>query len=487
MNADSLFATVFARILNVLDITRRNTMNFTAQDVEGWIKAQQRLVYSGETRSLEFRLEQLDKLKAGIKKYEEQVLDALYQDLRKGEFEAFTTEIGIIYESISYMKKNLSSWMKPEAAKTPTVLQPAKSFLVREPYGSCLIIAPFNYPFQLVMEPLLGAIVGGNTAIVKPSESTPHVAAIVRHILEETFSPDYIRVVEGEKEETSALIHAPFDFIFFTGSVPVGKIVMKAAAERLTPVTLELGGKSPAVIDHTANLDVAAKRIVWGKFMNSGQTCVAPDYLMVHESIKEAFIEKLKTTIRDFYGEDIQKSADFSRIVNERQYDRLHDLLEKSKDDLIFGGNTDRDDLYIEPTLFEADGFDHPLMQDELFGPLLPILTYEDLSRALYDIRKLPKPLAAYFFSEHDRAQEYFVEAFPFGGGCINDTISHVGSVSLPFGGVGSSGMGSYHGRASFDQFTHQKSIFKKSTKLPVNLLYPPYKSKVKLVRSVLK
>lgn len=262
---------------------------------------------------------------------------------------------------------------------------------------------------------------------------------------------------------------------------------MKAAAERLTPVVLELGGKSPAIVDHTANLDVAAKRIVWGKFMNSGQTCVAPDYLVIHENVKEAFIQKVKETIATFYGDNVQTSQDFSRIVNTKQFDRLEALLEKSREDLIHGGATDREDLYIEPSLFEVDSFEHALMEDELFGPLLPILTYSDLSRAIYDIRKLPKPLAAYFFSEHERAQDYFVEAFPFGGGCINDTISHVGSVSLPFGGVGTSGMGAYHGKASFDQFTHQKSIFKKSTKLPMNLLYPPYRSKVKLVRSVLK
>ncbi|WP_342525985.1 aldehyde dehydrogenase [Chryseomicrobium sp. FSL W7-1435] len=462
-------------------------MNFTEQQVESWIKEQQYKVYAGETKSLEFRLEQLELLRQAIKKFEPEILEALHQDLRKSEFEAFTTEIGIIYESISYMKKNLADWMKPQSVKTPTVLQPAKSYLIHEPYGSCLIIAPFNYPFQLVMEPLIGAIVGGNAAVVKPSEATPHVTKVVRTLIEDTFSADYIRVVEGEKEETSTLIHAPFDLIFFTGSVQVGKVVMKAAAERLTPVVLELGGKSPAIIDHTANLDVAAKRIVWGKFMNSGQTCVAPDYLVVHESVKEPFIAKLKETIATFYGEDAQTSPDFSRIVNHKQFDRLHDLLTKSEDSLVHGGQTDREDLYIEPSLFEVENFDHPLMEDELFGPLLPILTYTDLSRAIYDIRKLPKPLAAYFFSEHERAQDYFVESFPFGGGCINDTISHVGSVSLPFGGVGTSGMGSYHGRASFDQFTHQKSILKKSTKLPINLLYPPYKSKVKLVRSVLK
>lgn len=462
-------------------------MNFTNEQLESWIKTQKYKVYSGETQSLEYRLEQLDRLKKAIKLYEKQILEALNQDLRKGEFEAFVTEIGIIYESISYMKKHLHEWMKPTETKTPTVLQPAKSYIISEPYGSCLIIAPFNYPFQLVMEPLIGAIVGGNTAIVKPSEATPHVSAVVKELLESTFPPDYIRVVEGEKDETSLLIHAPFDFIFFTGSVAVGKIVMKAAAERLTPVALELGGKSPAVIDHTANLDIAAKRIAWGKFVNAGQTCVAPDFLMVHEDVKEAFIEKLKQTLSDFYGTSPEQSKDFSRIVNTKQFDRLTELMEASKSDLILGGQVDRDDLYIEPSIYEIDSFDHKLMEDEIFGPLLPVLTYSDLSHAIFQIRQLPKPLAAYFFSEHEKAQDYFVHAFPFGGGCINDTITHVGSVNLPFGGVGTSGSGSYHGKASFDQFTHQKSILKKSTKLPLNVMYPPYKGKVKLVKTVLR
>lgn len=462
-------------------------MNFTQEQLETWIKAQQYFVYSGETKSLEFRINQLDRLKKAIKKFEPEIMTALHKDLRKGEFEAFTTEIGIIYESISYMKKHLAEWMKPVTTKTPTVLQPAKSYLVHEPYGSCLIIAPYNYPFQLVMEPLIGAIVGGNAAIVKPSESTPHVTEVTKRLLEETFPPEYIRVLEGEKDETSLLIHAPFDFIFFTGSVAVGKIVMKAAAERLTPVTLELGGKSPAVIDHTANIDVAVKRIAWGKFVNAGQTCVAPDYVMVHEDVEEEFKKKLQKTIKEFYGENVQDSPDFSRIVNTRQFDRLQSLLDEARDHVYSGGKSDRDDLYIEPTIIEIDDFQHPLMGDEIFGPLLPILTYSDLSQAIYQIRKLPKPLAAYFFSEHEKAQDYFVEAFPYGGGCINDTITHVGSVSLPFGGVGTSGMGSYHGKASFDQFTHQKSILKKGTKLPINLLFPPYNSRVKLVKTVLR
>jgi aldehyde dehydrogenase (NAD+) len=364
---------------------------------------------------------------------------------------------------------------------------PSKSLIVNDSYGTVLIIGPFNYPFQLVMEPLLGAIIGGNCAIIKPSEATPHTSKIVKKIIEETFESRYIRVIEGEKEVTSLLIHAPFDFIFFTGSVKVGKIVMKAASERLTPIALELGGKSPAIVDHTANLEVAAKRIIWGKLMNAGQTCVAPDYVLVEEKVKEKFVGLLRQTIQKFFGNSIQESLDLGRIVNESQFDRLKKILEIEKDQIIFGGNSDRNDLYIEPTLLDGVSFSSPSMEDEIFGPILPIISYSDLPTIIRKIRKLPKPLSAYFFSENERAQNYFLQEFSFGGGCINDTLSHVGSSFLPFGGIGNSGTQSYHGEASFTLFTHQKSIMKKSTKLPVNLIFPPYKNKVKLVRSLLK
>ena len=462
-------------------------MNFNANQLNNMIEEHRSFFYSGIMQSVQFRIDQLDTLKRTIKKYEKEVIQALYQDLRKSEFEAYTTEIGLVYDNISYMKNNLKKWMEPKPVKTPVALMPSKSFIVSEPYGTVLIIAPFNYPFQLVMEPLLGAISGGNCAIIKPSEATPHTAQVVKQIVEEAFDPRYIRVLEGEKDETSLLIHAPFDFIFFTGSVNVGKIVMKAAAERLTPVALELGGKSPAIVDHTANLEVAAKRIVWGKLVNAGQTCVAPDYVLVEESIKDRFVDYVKAAIRQFYGENIQESDDFGRIVNERQFDRLKEIIDREKGNIIFGGNTDKHDLYIEPTLLDGVNFSSPSMEDELFGPILPIIAYTDLPAIIRQVRKLPKPLAAYMFSEHERAQEYFLQELSFGGGCINDTISHVGSAFLPFGGVGSSGVQSYHGEASFTLFTHQKSILKKNTKLPINIVFPPYKNKVKLVRTLLK
>ncbi|PYF06500.1 aldehyde dehydrogenase [Ureibacillus chungkukjangi] len=460
---------------------------FSAEDVEFMIEEQKKFFLTGHTRNIEFRKKQLLKLKDKIKHYEKDILKALNLDLGKSEFEAYSNEVGIVLDSISYFVKNIDEWAKPVHVKTPIHFQPAKSFIVREPYGVVLIIGPFNYPFQLVMEPLIGAIIGGNTAVVKPSETTPHTTEIIKKILEETFDPSYIRVVEGEKEEVTHLIHASFDYIFFTGSVAVGKVVMRAAAERLTPITLELGGKSPAIVDQTANLEVAAKRILWGKFNNTGQTCVAPDYLFVHSSVYEKFIKELKKTIKQFYGEDAQESGDYGRIVNSRQFTRLQKLLEAEKENITLGGSLDEENLYIEPTILENINWSSPIMEDEIFGPILPIMKYDNLKYTLHQIQKLPKPLAAYFFSEHEKAIEIFLEELPFGGGCINDTVTHVGNPYLPFGGVGPSGVNAYHGKASFENFTHPKSIMKRSSKMANNLLFPPYKQKLKLVKTILK
>lgn len=462
-------------------------MNFTAQDVEKMIADQRSFYFSRTTKNVAFRKEQLLKLKAVIKKYEQDVIQALHLDLRKSEFEAYSTEIGIVYDSIAQFVKNIDDWMKPEPVKTPIHFQPGKSFIVREPYGVVLIIGPFNYPFQLVMEPLIGAIIGGNTAIVKPSEASVHTAVIVKKILEEAFEPQFVRVVEGEKEEVTALIHASFDYIFFTGSVAVGKVVARAAADRLTPIALELGGKSPTIIDQTADLEVAASRIAWGKFNNTGQTCVAPDYVMVHETVYKKFIKIMEKTIAEFFGKDAQQSSDYGRIINVRQFDRLKKILDAETDNITFGGATDRDDLYIEPTIVENVTWQSPVMEDELFGPLLPVMPYKELPLAIHQIRQLPKPLAAYLFSENEKAVDYFLQELPFGGGCINDVITHVGNSHLPFGGVGPSGVKAYHGKASFENFTHPKSILKRSSKLANSLLFPPYKQKVKLVRTILK
>lgn len=462
-------------------------MNFTATDVERMIEEQRAYYYTGDTKPASFRIEQLHRLKNVIQTYEADVIEALKKDLGKSEFEAYATEVGFVLDSIGHMVKNLEEWMKPESVKTPIHLQPSKSFVIREPYGSVLVIGPFNYPFQLVMEPLIGAIVGGNCAIVKPSEATPHVAKVVRNIVEEAFPFYYVRVVEGEREEVTALIHASFDYIFFTGSVNVGKVIMKAASERLTPITLELGGKSPAIVDQTADLDLAVKRIAWGKLMNTGQTCVAPDYVCVHESVKDEFITKLTKTIRQFYGKDAQKSPDYGRIINTQHFDRLAEIIQKESNHVVYGGRMDREDLYIEPVVLDGITWESPSMEDEIFGPVLPIIGYTDLPVLIHQIRKMPKPLSAYFFSENERATQFFLDQLPFGGGCINDTVSHVGSAYLPFGGVGTSGMSSYHGKTSFETFTHAKAILKKSTKLSTNLLFPPYKNKAKWIKTVLK
>lgn len=462
-------------------------MNFTAADVELMIAAQHQFYFTGKTRTAEFRKEMLMKLRDAIVKHEDSIIEALHKDLGKSAFESYVTEVGFVLSSISQMLKNVDAWMKPESIKTPVHLQPSKSFVVREPYGSVLIIGPFNYPFQLVMEPLVGAIVGGNCAIVKPSESATHTVKVVSKILSETFPIDYIRVVEGEREETSALIHAPFDYIFFTGSVAVGKVVMKAAAERLTPVTLELGGKSPVIVDQTANLVHAAERIVWGKFLNTGQTCVAPDYLLVHHSVKEELIERMTETIERFYGKDAQESPDYGRIINERQFDRLASLISKEWPQIIYGGDFDTANLFIEPTLLDGVTWNSPSMEDEIFGPILPIIEYDHLGEVLHRVRQLPKPLAAYMFTENEQAANYFIESLPFGGGCINDTISHVGNTNLPFGGVGSSGINAYHGKDSFDVFTHAKAMMRRSTKIPMRLALPPYENKLKLVKPLIR
>ena len=462
-------------------------MNFTNEDVESMIALQHEFYFTGVTKSPEFRKEMLTKLRNAIVDNEDTITEALEKDLGKSAFEAYVTEIGFVLSSITQMLKNVDAWMKPESAKTPIYLQPAKSFVVREPYGSVLIIGPFNYPFQLVIEPLVGAIVGGNCAIVKPSEFATNTVKILNKIITETFPPEYIRVVEGEREETSALIHAPFDYIFFTGSVAVGKVVMKAAAERLTPVTLELGGKSPTIVDQSANLANAAERIVWGKFLNTGQTCVAPDYLLVHHSVKVEFIDRLIETIQRFYGENPSLSKDYGRIINERQFDRLAGVIEKEWPQIIHGGDFNRSSLYIEPTILDRITWESRSMEEEIFGPILPIIEYDNLADAIHGIRQLPKPLAAYMFTENEEAANYFIESLPFGGGCINDTVSHVGNTNLPFGGVGSSGMNAYHGKASFDVFTHAKAIMQRSTKIPMRLALPPYTNKLKLVKPLIR
>lgn len=442
---------------------------------------------SQQTKDVAFRKHQLKQLSKTIKKYEKDILDALYQDLGKNKAEAYATEIGIVLKSIKQARKDINNWTKTKSVDTPLYLFPTKSYIKKEPYGTVLIIGPFNYPFQLVFEPLIGAIAAGNTAIIKPSELTPHVAEVIKQLINEAFEAQYIEVVEGGIDETQTLIHLPFDYIFFTGSDKVGKIVYQAASENLVPVTLELGGKSPVIIDDTANIKVASERICFGKFTNAGQTCVAPDYILVHHSIKDELIKALSTTIHEFYGQHIEQSPDFGRIVNLKHFNRLTNLIEQQRDNVVFGGHYDETKRYIEPTLLDNISSDDPVMQQEIFGPILPILTYAHFDEAISFVQQRPKPLSLYLFSENENATERVLNELSFGGGAINDTLMHLANPKLPFGGVGPSGMGHYHGKYSFDTFTHEKSYIFKSTRLESGIHYPPFKGKFKYIKAFFK
>ncbi|MGX7107986.1 aldehyde dehydrogenase [Facklamia miroungae] len=457
------------------------------QKIEQLLADQQSFFNSGATQSHAFRIRQIENLEEAIHHYEKEILEALQKDLHKNEVEAYLTEISLVYMSINKIKKKLSRWMRPVRVRTPLPLQPAKSYKVHDPYGVTCIIGPFNYPFQLVIEPLIGAIIGGNTAIIKPSETAINTARVIKKIVNMAFNPAYISVVEGGKETVTALIHAPFDYIFFTGSVAVGKVIAKACAERLTPHTLELGGKSPAIIDETANLSVAAKRIAFGKFTNAGQTCVAPDYVLVHQSVHKQFIQALRQTIQQFYGNSPKNSKDYGRIITRESTQRLASIIEQERDNIILGGQVNVEERYVAPTLMDEVNWTDPSMQEELFGPILPIMVYSDMHVLIQEMKKRPKPLAAYIFSQNKEAINYFTMNLSFGGGCINDTMLHLGNPNLPFGGVGPSGRGAYHGYASFKAFTHQKSMLKRSTCFNPHLMFPPYTDfKHKILRKIL-
>ncbi|MFC0138436.1 aldehyde dehydrogenase [Staphylococcus petrasii] len=440
-----------------------------------------------KTKDIKFRKQQLKQLSKSIKNHENELLEALKEDLGKSPVEAYATEIGILLKSIKMARKELKNWSKTKQVDTPLFMFPSKSYINPEPYGTVLIIGPFNYPVQLVFEPLIGAIAAGNTAIVKPSELTPHVASVISKIIESTFAPEYISTVEGGIEETQALINLPFDYMFFTGSEKVGQVVYEAASKNLVPVTLELGGKSPVIVDETANIKVASDRISFGKFTNAGQTCVAPDYILVNRKVKNELIQALKQSIREFYGKDIQKSPDFGRIVNEKHFNRLSELLAVHQNEISFGGKTDTSERYIEPTILEGINPSHKIMQEEIFGPLLPIITYDDFDEALDIIQSKSKPLSLYLFSEDENTTHRVLNELSFGGGAINDTLMHLANPNLPFGGVGASGIGQYHGKYTFDTFSHQKSYIFKSTRLDSSIIYPPYKGKFKYIKAFFK
>ncbi|MGX1901802.1 aldehyde dehydrogenase [Thermolongibacillus altinsuensis] len=446
---------------------------------------QKRYFQTGETRPIDFRLQQLKNLKAAIKKYEREIIDTLKVELHKSEFEAYSAEIGVVYEEIRFMIKRLPDWIKPQRVPTPLTHIGSKSYIYPEPYGVNLIIAPWNYPFQLAISPLVGAIAAGNCAIIKPSEYTPNMSALLKKMISETFPEEYIAVVEGGVEVSQQLLDLRFDHIFFTGSVPVGKIVMAAAAKHLTPVTLELGGKSPAIVDASAHLDLAAKRIVWGKFLNAGQTCIAPDYVLVDANVKSLLIEKMKQYIVEFYGERPEQSPYYGRIVSERHTERLVRFLNEGT--IVHGGRYDIEQRWIEPTLLDEITWEDDVMREEIFGPILPILTFETIDEAIAMVNAYEKPLALYLFSEDRQVQQQVIEQISFGGGCINDTIMHIATPYLPFGGVGQSGMGAYHGKASFDAFSHYKSVLKQTTKFDLSIRYPNNPNALKWIRKLFK
>ncbi|AJD32158.1 MULTISPECIES: aldehyde dehydrogenase [Clostridium] len=455
------------------------------ESIRDMLKKQKSFFEKGYTKDINFRIEALKKLKHNIKMNEKNIFKALKIDLNKSEFETFITEIGIVYDEINGAIKNIKKWSKPKKVKTPITNFLASSYIYNEPYGVALIMAPWNYPFQLIMAPLVGAISAGNCVLLKPSELAVETEQIIVKIIKETFSDEYIGVVTGGVKESEALLKEKLDYIFYTGGINVGKIVMRAAAEHLTPITLELGGKSPCIVDKDANIDLAARRIAWGKFLNAGQTCVAPDYLVVHRNIKEKLISSIENYIIEFFGENAFESEEYPRIINERHFKRLEEYLKEGK--IVSGGKTDISNLYMEPTIIEGINLKNRIMEEEIFGPILPVVEFEGIDEVIDIVKNNPKPLALYYFSEDKEKQEFIIKNISFGGGCINDTIMHLSTSTLPFGGVGSSGMGSYHGRASFQTFSHKKSILKKSNLIDIKIRYAPFKGKINLAKKLFK
>jgi len=440
------------------------------------VESQRAFFATGSTKDISFRIESLRKLERWIRSHNDEILAALKQDLNKPPFEAYATEMTVVLAELKLMLRKIKCWSRPKHITSNLINFPSSGIIYPEPYGVTLIISPWNYPFNLTLAPLIAAVAAGNCAIVKPSEYSPTTSSIVTRLCKEVFNSGHVTVVEGGVEESAALLNERFDLIFFTGSTTVGKIVMKAAACNLTPVVLELGGKSPCIVDETADIKLAAKRIAWGKLVNSGQTCIAPDYLLVHESVKQRLIEETTLAIKSMYGEKPLENPDYPKIINEKHFNRLLGLLTGEK--IVTGGGSSTTTLQIEPTLLDEVGWEAPVMRDEIFGPIIPVLSYSNFEDAINTICKRPKPLAAYFFTSNKSREQYFLKNLSFGGGCINDTLMHLADSRLPFGGVGDSGMGSYHGKSGFDAFSHQKSVIKKSTLIDIPLRYPPYNEK---------
>jgi len=454
--------------------------------IETLISAQRAYFAKGETLGVSFRKAALKKLRSILLARESEINAALYKDLNKSASESYMCEVGMTLAELNYVLAHVDRWAKKHYVPSPLAQFHARSFTVHNPYGVVLIMSPWNYPFMLTMEPLIGALAAGNCCVVKPSAYAPATSAIIRDIIAECFPPEYIAVVEGGRRENQALLDQRFDYIFFTGGVTVGREVMRRAAEHLTPVSLELGGKSPCIVDATAKLDLAAKRLAFGKLLNCGQTCVAPDYLLIDRRIKDEFLGHLKRHITAMIGEDALENDKYVRMVSRRHYDRVMGLIDPEK--VVFGGKGDPQTLHIQPTIMDRVTPDDAVMQEEIFGPVLPVIAYDSIDEAIAFINEREHPLALYLFSEDRQVQERFLRAVPFGGGCINDTIIHLATSRMGFGGVGQSGMGSYHGKRSFDTFSQERSIVQKSTWMDLPVRYMPYSAtKDRLLRLFLR
>lgn len=450
------------------------------------IEKQREFYNKNITKNIDYRIKALKKLKETIIKKEEKINQALKKDLNKSAFESYMCEIGIVLNELTYTIKNVKKWSKVKKVKTPISHYHSKSFIIPESYGLTLIISPWNYPFMLAIQPLISAISAGNCSIIKPSEYSPNTSKIIKEIVTEAFNEEYVAVVEGGIIESQELLNEKFDYIFYTGGTEVGKIIMEKAAKNLTPVTLELGGKSPCIIDETANIELAAKRIMFGKILNAGQTCVSPDYILVHNKVKEEFIKNIERYIIDFLGKKPIDNTDYPRIINEKHFERLKKLI--TNENIIYGGNFDKETLKIEPTIIDDVKLDSPIMKEEIFGPILPILSFENIENAIEIVKQKEKPLALYLFTNNKKVENKILNEISFGGGCLNDTIIHLASSELCFGGVGTSGMGAYHGKYGFDTFTHYKSILKKYNWLDMPIRYHKYTNKkLKIIKKFYK
>lgn len=442
-------------------------------EITGIVERQRAFFMTDATKNIDFRRDALNKLLQAVKANERKILDALKADLNKADFEGYMTEVGLVREECRFAQNHLKKWTRAKKVHTPLSQFPARSFVISEPYGVSLIMSPWNYPFLLTLEPLIGAICAGNCAVVKPSAYSPATSQAIADLIAGVFPPEYITVIQGGRVENAALLEKKFDFIFFTGSIAVGQFVMEKASRYLTPVCLELGGKSPAIVDETADIALAATRIAWGKYLNAGQTCIAPDFVLVHESKKQELITELKRSISRFFPDGAMNDKDYVHIINDKQFDRLVSLMNREK--AVIGGEYDRSRRIIAPAVLDDIRFDSPVMGEEIFGPLLPVISYKSLDETIAFLKGQNKPLALYLFTSDKTVQKKVLNSLSYGGGCINDTVVHSASTHMGFGGVGSSGMGAYHGKLSFDTFSHFKSIVSKKTWLDLPMRYHPY------------